>query len=442
MHRAIELFYVFFQGIVIFQALVFIVIYFLNRKKDILFYGLFLVCIAAYFFINAPYTFFGIPEEDVWNSAWYNYVNTPVIITSNIFYLLFHQAFFSDLTKSEFIKKIFRLALLLMLAFFALFMFLSILKINSQFIYYSAKIIIIFPAMVVAYFIVKQRLPFYKLITTGLILVVLGTSMTAWFDYRFSENLGTSIFATTYPFLFIKLGLLGEMIFYLTALLKKWNYLERSILQKDYERVLEMEKLKNEISKELHDDIGSTLSGIQMYSHLAAEQNRLGLKQQSDKSLNLIKEASGEMIRRLNDMVWALQPGKFTMEELAEKIKEHAVFMAGAKNIQLNTGIQIESDCCIATEWRHHVFMIAKEIVNNAVKHAGASIINIEIKEVSNYLTLEIADNGIGFDFTTINYGQGLKNLRERAEDMGADLVIDSEEDKGTRIRLKSRIDL
>ena len=83
--RAIEIFYLFFQGILLFQALAFLVIYFINYKKDILYYSFFLIAMGAYFFINAPFTFFGIPEEVVWDSQWYDYMNTPVIILANFF---------------------------------------------------------------------------------------------------------------------------------------------------------------------------------------------------------------------------------------------------------------------------------------------------------------------------------------------------------------------
>ena len=67
--RPVEIFYLFFQGILTFQALLFIVLYFVTKKKDILFYGLFLSTAAIYFIINAPYTFLNIPEEQVWNTV-------------------------------------------------------------------------------------------------------------------------------------------------------------------------------------------------------------------------------------------------------------------------------------------------------------------------------------------------------------------------------------
>jgi hypothetical protein len=74
-NRTIEIFYLLFQGALVFQVLFFGVLYFITGKKDILYYSLFLFFAAVYFFVNAPYTFFGIPEETIWASAWYDHVN-------------------------------------------------------------------------------------------------------------------------------------------------------------------------------------------------------------------------------------------------------------------------------------------------------------------------------------------------------------------------------
>ena len=110
-NRALEVFYLLFQGVLVFQVVVFGVLYFVTRRKDLLYYSLFLFFAAAYFFVNAPYTFFGIPENLVWNSAWYDYINTPVIIIENLFYLLFLQSFFADITGDVIINRVLKFTL-------------------------------------------------------------------------------------------------------------------------------------------------------------------------------------------------------------------------------------------------------------------------------------------------------------------------------------------
>lgn len=162
-NAAIELFYIFFQGILIFQVLIFGVLFFITKRKDPLFYSLFLLFAALYFFINAPYTFFNIQEETVWHSLWYDYVNTAVIIIGNLFYLLFPQAFFSDITSDKTVKKVLSVTLKFIPVLFALFGLMTIMHMNKQVNFYTVKLIIILPAIAIVYTVVKQKAPFYYL---------------------------------------------------------------------------------------------------------------------------------------------------------------------------------------------------------------------------------------------------------------------------------------
>ena len=190
----------------------------------------------------------------------------------------------------------------------------------------------------------------------------------------------------------------------------------------------------------MHDDIGSTLSGIHMYSHMVGEAAATGLLPQYNRSIDTIKAASGEMIRKLKDMVWTIQPGNFSLNELGEKIHEYLIFMAGAKNIKIIYNNQIEENRQVNTAWRHHVFVIAKEMINNAVKYSEAAVITVTMKSGNGMLTLEVSDNGIGFNPAIILKGNGLNNMQERAAELGSKLIVTTTEGKGTGIQLISKI--
>ena len=437
MSRVIDLFYVFFQGIVIFQALIFAVIYMLTLKKDVLFYSLFLCSIAAYFFINAPYTFFGIPEEDVWHSRWYGYLNTPVIIVANILYFLFHQAFFADLTNNRLVKKMFRFVLILMPLLLLLFTFLNSSNFSSQVIYYIAKIVTVLPAGIVAYIIIKEKLPFYKWIAAGLICVVVGTSLTAWMDYLYSENIGTSIFSTTYPFFFVKLGLLGEIIFYLVARIKKWNYQEKQLAVEKLQSQLAIEKLRNRISGELHDDIGSTLSGIAMYGHMAGVSIRNEQYEKANASVEIMRHSANEAVHKLGDLVWSINPNKDSFKDLIEKAKNYGYGICAAKNISFEHSVdEISLTTEITMDTRQHLYLLIKEAINNAVKYSGAGKINFTVSTVNDGLEIMVKDNGAGFDAGTITEGNGMTNIKSRAAAINGKLEITSHPGNGTIIKL------
>ena len=155
--RALEVFYLLFQGVLVFQVIIFAILYVITRRKDLLYYSLFLFFAATYFFINAPYTFFGIPEDEVWNSSWYDYANTPVIIIENFFYLLFLNSFFADITRDKIVTRVLRFTLWLVPFIMLLFVLLTILQMDKQFIFYTVKLIAVVPAISVAYVLHKRK---------------------------------------------------------------------------------------------------------------------------------------------------------------------------------------------------------------------------------------------------------------------------------------------
>jgi hypothetical protein len=233
-NAAIELLYLFFQGILTFQVLFVAVLYMITRRRDLLYYSLFLFFAAAYFFINAPYTFFGIPEDIVWHSRWYDYINTPVIIIENLFYLLL-KSFFTGITFDKTVKSVFRITLNLIPVIAALFVLLTVLKMNKQFVFYTVKLITVIPSMLIAWVVLKKRVPFFSLVAMGLICTIAGTCTTVFMIVL--GNYGVhSLFTSGYPLFFIRLGILGDMIFYMTAIMKKWHLQENNPLLKKYRR--------------------------------------------------------------------------------------------------------------------------------------------------------------------------------------------------------------
>jgi len=434
---SIELFYIFFQGILLFQALVFFAIYFIAAQKDILFYSLFLSTAAAYFFINAPYIFFGISEEEVWSSTWYDFINTPVIIVINLFYLLFLKEFFSDITNNAAVSSMFNFLLWLMPVIFVVFLLLTFLKYDRQFIYYIVKIITIFPSIIAVFIIIRLKLPFSRLVATGLSFTVIGTSLTTWMDFLYTEGTGDSIFSTTYPFFFIRLGTLGDMIFYLAAILKKWHYQEKQLAIEKLQSLLTIEKLRNKISSELHDDIGGTLSGIAKYSHMTDGQLQKGDYIKAKNSINVIQRSANEMIDKLGDLVWAVNPDKDSFTTMLERIKEYGEEMRHAKNIQFrcffeNTSIKKETGMDV----RQHLYLFAKEAINNAVKHSGGTAIDFDVTFEKGSLVMLIRDNGSGLDTEQSSKGNGLANMQKRAAALDAVYDLSSGSGAGTQVKM------
>ncbi len=438
--KPIELFYLFFQGILVFQVLVFSFLYFISRKKDILYYALFLFFAAVYFFVNAPYTFFGIPEEQVWNAPWYDHFNTPVIIIENFFYLLFLKTFFADITADRSVLRVLKITLRLIPLLVLLFIVLTFLGSDKQFIFYAVKMISVLPSVLVAHVILKKRPPFAVPVANGLLCTIAGTILTVIMIILGNNGVKT-LFTAGYPLFFIRLGLLGDMIFYLLAILKKWHYQEKLVAIEKLQSQLAVEKLRNKISGELHDDIGSTLSGISMYSHMLSGMLQKGSIQTATEAAGTIQKSADEIVGKLGDLVWAINPGKDSFANMLTRIHEYGIEMCRPAAIEFEWNCKtIDKANEPGMEIRRNVFLVAKEAINNAVKYSHAKRIRVDIEEIHGLFNMKFEDNGDGFDMQTITPGNGLENMQKRAESIGASLQIQPQINRGTVIFFSLKI--
>jgi signal transduction histidine kinase len=438
-NAAIELFYIFFQGILIFQVLIFGVLFFITKRKDLLYYCLFLFFASLYFFIKAPYTFFRIPEETVWHSRWYDLVNTPVIIVENLFYLLFLQAFFADITTDKAVKKVLSGTLKLIPVIFALFVLMTLLHMNKQAIFYTVKLITIVPAVAIVYTVLKQKVPFLALVSMGLLCTIVGTCTTVLMIVLGNYHV-KGLFTESYPLFFIRLGLLGDMVFYMIAIIKKWHMQEKQAAVAKLEGELSAEKLRNKISGQLHDDMGSTLSGISMYTYMANDLLKTGQYEQVGQSLGVIQKSAQQLVSNLGDMVWTIRARQESFETLFDRLQQYGSELCAAKNIQFRSSCDIDlANRQLSMEARSEVYLFLKEAINNAVKHSSANAVSLSLVRSGDYLEFSVSDNGTGFDERRIKKGNGLCSMQERASEIGATLALQSNE-RGTHVSMRYKI--
>jgi signal transduction histidine kinase len=205
------------------------------------------------------------------------------------------------------------------------------------------------------------------------------------------------------------------------------------------EQAISNERLR--ISQELHDEVGATLSGISMYSHLTKEQIRHAQTAEVEKSLNIMQQSAGEMVNKLNDIVWLINPGQDTLQKLIQRLEEYAAEMTAIKNIKLRTTVPEQFLAqSLPVESRRNIYLFCKEAINNAVKYSEADLLELIVKENNNQLQIAITDNGKGFTADVIKRGNGLNNMQKRADELGADFNIQSKPGEGAVISLKVKI--
>ena len=200
-------------------------------------------------------------------------------------------------------------------------------------------------------------------------------------------------------------------------------------------RLMEIEGVRNNIARNLHDDIGSTLTSINILSKVAMQQGDKNSGVQAN--MQKIKDRSAEIMDRMNDIVWAINPANDDLDKVILRMKEFGTELCE----QAGIGFRFEEEDNLKNETlslsqRNNMYLIFKEVLNNAVKYSRASLIEAALQKEKNWLSLVIRDNGIGFTVSDSLQGNGLQNMQSRAKEMGAKVKIQSVLQKGTTVQL------
>ncbi|HRH61068.1 MAG TPA: histidine kinase, partial [Chitinophagaceae bacterium] len=354
--------------------------------------------------------------------------------------VLFLKKFYKGITKNKLLFIILSRVKEVLWVALIVFLILFFMGIISNLLFNILHLLGIVAGVWLAIIIYRDNLPFRRFIVSAFISNLTGTFFTVCM--LLLQNTGTrNIFVRDYPYIFIQFGLLFEIFFFNIAMLSKWTRLEREAAIFELKSELAVEKLRNQISKELHDDIGNELSGINLYSHMAAEQSLSGKTEEAGKLISVVQQASSNIVTRLKDFVWAINPVENELQSFSDKIEEYAVYMGSPAAFH----IQMKSDTLLpgiklSAQSKHHLFLICKEAISNAVKYSGGNIIEIAILCRGHHLNISISDNGNGFDIETVRRGNGLDNMQKRADEIGAALSLQSAQGKGTIVSLQIKI--
>ncbi|HQI41677.1 MAG: hypothetical protein B6D44_15480 [Ignavibacteriales bacterium UTCHB2] len=203
---------------------------------------------------------------------------------------------------------------------------------------------------------------------------------------------------------------------------------------------LKLEKLRNRISIDLHDDIGSTLSSISILSDIVLHRKKEG-DFDSKKIIRQINESSHYIMEKMDDIVWSINPKNDSLEDLFARMKNIAsrLFEAKEINYEINISPYIKN-IHLSMEHRQHIYLIMKEAINNLIKYSDCSDAEISVSYQSHIMRIIIKDNGKGYDAQKSFYGNGLISMKKRAEAINANIEILSTLNKGTELILSVKI--
>ncbi|MEO8174037.1 MAG: triple tyrosine motif-containing protein, partial [Sediminibacterium sp.] len=201
-------------------------------------------------------------------------------------------------------------------------------------------------------------------------------------------------------------------------------------------KLLAVEKLRTRVARDLHDDMGSTLSTINILSSMAKGKINVDPVRTTE-YLGKISDNSQRMMDAMDDIVWSIKPSNDSMQKIAARMREFAISVLEAKEIEMDFRID-ESvfEVKLNMEARRDFFLVFKEAVNNAAKYSKASMVTIQLGIHTKRLILVVEDDGIGFDPESADNGNGMGNMQKRADAMKGRLQVTSSEAKGTQVTL------
>jgi signal transduction histidine kinase len=211
-------------------------------------------------------------------------------------------------------------------------------------------------------------------------------------------------------------------------------------LKEEISRIETQNKLQEQrlsISRDLHDNIGSQLTFI------ISAVNNLKFRYKTEnltllKQLNKIGDFATETIVELRDTIWAMNAGTIKFGDLRARIFNFLEKAREAGN-EINTGFEIDDSLTeleLNVTAGINIYRSIQEAVNNAIKHSGADLILIGVKNRQNYIEITVSDNGKGFNSAETEKGNGLYNMSKRMEEIGAKFNVETENSKGTKISL------
>jgi signal transduction histidine kinase len=216
--------------------------------------------------------------------------------------------------------------------------------------------------------------------------------------------------------------------------MQKEAELQTALAKIELKNKLEEQRIR--ISRDLHDNIGSQLtfviSGLQYIQY----QKKLKFEEVKSK-LSQLSQFTQQTIHELRDTIWAMNKEEIQFSDLLDRVVKF-VDQANLKekiSVSIPEENNLESIKFNAVEGIQ-IYRFIQEAITNAIKHAGSNLIELNVKLEDEYINIQIIDDGKGFDPNTIEFGNGLNNLKQRAQQLKAQLDINSQINSGTNITL------
>jgi len=422
-----------FLFIIIFQLGYVAVQWFYYRKPEYIDYLVYLFLIGIYFFFRYVLIFridfFLYHFSDIMPA-----LNDVLLILPYLYYLRFSRHFINMQEKFpeknrqiKLVEKWIAVVVVLMVISY------SLVKINFSWLIITALMIPLFIYSIwLIIFFYKRRDIVVRFFLIGSICAATGHFLAM----VLSGMQGVAWLSVIPPLNITIIGLVLEMFFFNTGLGFKAKVAqdERLKLQLDYYKQIEetrkvedkLQQMRNNIASDLHDDVGSTLSSIGIYSQLASKEMASN-PAASKEILEKISKATQRMMEAMSDIVWAIHSRNDEGVGLFVRMKLFATERLSLSGINYEMDVDEAAEkLSYSMEARRNLMLLFKEIINNAAKHSNAKTVTCRVRLEESKMVFIISDDGVGFDTSNVRKGQGLPGYEARSHAMGGNYNIDS----------------
>ncbi len=430
-----------FLGIASFQFCFVLFQWYIFRRKEYIYYLLYILTIIVYFLLLY------LSDENHYIYAGNNglnilYIEKSIFLLAYGFYMCFGQLF---LNLPESYPRLNRFVKLIEIIIFSycIINFFSLL-ITSDFIVHAKIYAVVFTVIFICSMCIPGYFLFYQKKILGRVIVMAGIwiSVGTFVSILAGWHNNDPLLVNPNHKLFLQLGVLMELFILNSGLVYKIKLIQDDVVASQQLVIKELEEneklnqrlnhIREEISMDLHDEMGGGLSTIRLLTELM---KRKTLNGNIDKQLNKISESSKELVQKMNEIVWALNASNDKLENLIAYIREYT--MNFLDNTNINCFFEEPDNIPekqIAGNNRRAIFLIVKEALNNIVKHAQASEVNVRLIFDEN-LKMIMHDNGKGFKCPLENFSHnGLNNMRRRTNALHGSIQFLAQE--GTTIIL------
>ncbi|MBD0258201.1 MAG: ATP-binding protein [Cytophagales bacterium] len=199
-------------------------------------------------------------------------------------------------------------------------------------------------------------------------------------------------------------------------------------------RLLALQRVRSRIARDLHDDMGSTLSTINILAAMARQQAAAN-PPKTEGYLEKISTYSQSLMETMDDIVWSVNPVNDTGQNLVARMREFGREILEPKDIAFSLHTDgLPAAVHLPIEIRYDCFLVFKEALNNAAKYARCRRVAVTLRSAGKGLRVDIQDDGIGFDPSQVREGNGLTNMQKRVAHLRGDWQLHAEPGRGTRV--------